>query len=107
GAPAGAERRGQSERMLFSRLPVWEEADERPPPLSISVDAGAATARLAALTGRGSGGGQGRRARTAAAASVFAPRRSRDGPNMLLAEAGTGIGKTLAYFAPASLWAEA
>src|SRR5205823_856269 len=28
-------------------------------------------------------------------------------PNMLLAEAGTGIGKTLAYLAPASLWAEA
>ncbi len=25
---------------------------------------------------------------------------------MLLAEAGTGIGKTLAYLAPASLWAE-
>ena len=26
---------------------------------------------------------------------------------MMLAEAGTGIGKTLAYLAPASLWAEA
>ena len=26
---------------------------------------------------------------------------------MLLAEAGTGIGKTLAYLAPAALWAEA
>ena len=25
---------------------------------------------------------------------------------MLLAEAGTGIGKTLAYLAPAALWAE-
>ncbi|HEX6071837.1 MAG TPA: ATP-dependent DNA helicase, partial [Sphingomicrobium sp.] len=31
----------------------------------------------------------------------------KDAPNMLLAEAGTGIGKTLAYLAPASLWAEA
>ncbi|MFL6733310.1 MAG: ATP-dependent DNA helicase, partial [Sphingomicrobium sp.] len=28
-------------------------------------------------------------------------------PNVLLAEAGTGIGKTLAYIAPSSLWAEA
>ena len=27
-------------------------------------------------------------------------------PNMVLAEAGTGIGKTLGYLAPASLWAE-
>ena len=26
---------------------------------------------------------------------------------MMLAEAGTGVGKTLAYLAPASLWAEA
>src|SRR4030095_11948521 len=36
-----------------------------------------------------------------------APRRQKDAPNMLLAEAGTGIGKTLAYLAPASLWSEA
>ena len=32
-----------------------------------------------------------------AATQVFAPRRTKDAPNMLLAEAGTGIGKTLAY----------
>jgi ATP-dependent DNA helicase DinG len=32
---------------------------------------------------------------------------SRGEPRMMLAEAGTGIGKTLAYLAPASLWAEA
>jgi ATP-dependent DNA helicase DinG len=31
----------------------------------------------------------------------------RDNPNMVLAEAGTGIGKTLGYLAPASLWSEA
>ena len=30
----------------------------------------------------------------------------RDQPNMVLAEAGTGIGKTLGYLAPASLWSE-
>jgi ATP-dependent DNA helicase DinG len=41
-----------------------------------------------------------------AATQVFAPRSKADSPNMLLAEAGTGIGKTLAYLAPASLWAE-
>ena len=37
---------------------------------------------------------------------VFAPSAPKDAPNLLLAEAGTGIGKTLAYLAPASLWAE-
>ena len=38
---------------------------------------------------------------------MFAPKPAEGSPNMLLAEAGTGIGKTLAYLAPASLWAEA
>ena len=41
-----------------------------------------------------------------AVTQVFAPKRAKDSPNMLLAEAGTGIGKTLAYLAPAALWAE-
>src|SRR3546814_19327777 len=45
------------------------------------------------------------RAYAAAAAEIFRPRAHRDQPNMLLAEAGTGIGKTLGYLAPASLWA--
>jgi ATP-dependent DNA helicase DinG len=37
---------------------------------------------------------------------VFAPKPAKDAPNLLLAEAGTGIGKTLAYLAPASIWAD-
>ena len=37
---------------------------------------------------------------TEAVTSVFAPKRAKDAPNLLLAEAGTGIGKTLAYLAP-------
>ena len=41
-----------------------------------------------------------------AAAQAFAPREREDQPNVVLAEAGTGVGKTLGYIAPASLWAE-
>ena len=41
-----------------------------------------------------------------AVTQVFAPKPAKGSPNLLLAEAGTGIGKTLAYLAPASLWAE-
>ncbi|MGH7078797.1 MAG: ATP-dependent DNA helicase [Acetobacteraceae bacterium] len=37
---------------------------------------------------------------------AFAPREAEDAPKFVLAEAGTGIGKTLGYIAPASLWAE-
>ena len=62
--------------------------------------------RLADLTGHGAEERPGQRAYAAAATDAFAPRATRDAPNMVLAEAGTGIGKTLGYLAPASLWAE-
>jgi len=104
---ARIERPEAGERMLFARLPVWEEAAERPPPRTISVDPAEAEARLAELTGAGSEPREGQRAMAAAAAGLFAPRRAEGAPNLLLAEAGTGIGKTLAYLAPASLWAAA
>src|SRR5262249_10371987 len=42
----------------------------------------------------------------AAVAAAFAPRERPDQPRAVLAEAGTGVGKTLGYIAPASLWAE-
>ena len=100
-------RPDRGERMLFSRLKQWEEAAERPPPLAVAVDPGAARRKLGDLTGGGSEQREGQQAMAAAAASVFAPRRAKDSPNLLLAEAGTGIGKTLAYLSPASLWAEA
>jgi ATP-dependent DNA helicase DinG len=41
-----------------------------------------------------------------AVTQIFGAKRAKDAPNLLLAEAGTGIGKTLAYLAPAALWAE-
>ena len=37
---------------------------------------------------------------------AFAPRPAEERPNLVLAEAGTGVGKTLGYLAPATLWAE-
>ena len=95
------------ERMLFSRLSQWEETADRPPPRTMSVPAAAAQSKLDDLTGAGREAREGQRAMAAAVASVFAPKPGEGSPNMLLAEAGTGIGKTLAYLAPASLWAEA
>ncbi|MFL6736429.1 MAG: ATP-dependent DNA helicase [Sphingomonas sp.] len=101
---ARLERPERGERMLFSRLKQWEESGERPPPRTVSVDAAEARARLDALTGRIEPR-EGQRAMAEAVTQVFAPKRSKDAPNLLLAEAGTGIGKTLAYLAPASVWA--
>lgn len=43
---------------------------------------------------------------TTQVSAAFAPMREEGEPNVVLAEAGTGIGKTLGYLAPASVWAE-
>jgi ATP-dependent DNA helicase DinG len=103
---ARLERPEHGERMLFSRLKQWEEAGERPPPRPTFVDPAEAGARLDSLTGRAEAR-EGQRAMAEAVTRVFAAKPAKGAPNMLLAEAGTGIGKTLAYLAPASLWAEA
>jgi len=95
-----------AERWLFSRLPEWEEAAPRPAPRTVTLDAAGVTGRLIDLTGHGAEERAGQRGFAGAAARAFAPREMRDTPNLVLAEAGTGIGKTLGYLAPASLWAE-
>jgi ATP-dependent DNA helicase DinG len=102
---ARLQRPERGERMLFSRLKQWDEAGERPPPRTIVVDPADARAKLDRLTGRAEAR-EGQRAMAEAVTQVFAPKRAKGAPNLLLAEAGTGIGKTLAYLAPASLWAE-
>ncbi len=96
----------EAERWLFSKLPEWEEKSARPAPRPTLVSPSDALERLDALTGHGAEERPGQRAYAETAAHVFAPRRVKDQPNLLLAEAGTGIGKTLAYLAPASIWAE-
>jgi len=108
-APALSQRvakPAQAERWLFSRLPEWEEHPPRPAPRTVTLHDSDVAERLARLTGSGAERRQGQRDYAAAAAGAFAPREIRDSPNLVLAEAGTGIGKTLGYLAPASLWAE-
>ena len=96
----------KAERWLFSKLPEWEEKPARPQPRTVTLDEAEVVDRLKYLTGDGAEQRSGQRAYAEAAATCFAPRAHRDQPNMLLAEAGTGIGKTLGYLSPASLWAE-
>lgn len=96
----------RAERWLFARLPEWEEAPERPQPGQVLLDPAAIIARLAELTGAGAEARPAQRAYAEEAAHAFAPRRREGQPHLLLAQAGTGIGKTLGYLAPASLWAQ-
>ena len=94
------------ERWLFSKLPEWEEAPPRTPPRSVQLDRAAVDAQLTRLTGSEAERREGQRAFAQSAAQIFDPRKRKGEPNMLLAEAGTGIGKTLGYLGPASLWAQ-
>ncbi len=90
----------------WRRLPDWEEQPPQPPPSSHAVQPAESRARLAKLLGAHAEQRPGQADYADAAASAFAPRDERADPHVVLAEAGTGTGKTLGYIAPASLWAE-
>ena len=89
-------------------LGEWAEQAPLPPPGNQPVGEDEARARLAELLGQG-GLAEPRPQQSdyaAAASHAFLPRQVAGSPRAVLAEAGTGVGKTLGYIAPASLWAE-
>ena len=94
---------------VWSRLEPWEDGAPPGEPGSADISEDAARGRLAELLTR-VGLDETRPAQAdyaAAAAFAFSPRETEGEPRMMLAEAGTGVGKTLGYLAPASLWAQA
>ena len=91
---------------VWERLPEWSEHAPEPRPGTEAVTAAEARTRLAALLDEEAEARPQQSDYASAVAQAFAPRDSRAGPNLVLAEAGTGVGKTLGYLAPASLWAE-
>ncbi len=91
---------------VWRRLPKWEDTAARPAPAQHAVAPAEARARLTVLLGRDAEQRVGQADYADAAAAAFAPRLVRGDPQVVLAEAGTGTGKTLGYVAPASLWAE-
>ncbi len=91
---------------VWKRLAEWEDAAPPPPPSAHPVSGAEARTRLAAMLGSAAEQRPGQSDYAAAAALAFVPREMRGAPAMVLAEAGTGTGKTLGYIAPASLWAE-
>ena len=91
---------------VWTRLPEWEEEPPPPPPASHPVAPAEARTRLAKMLGPGAEQRPGQADYASAVAGAFAPRQAEGDPAFVLAEAGTGTGKTLGYVAPASLWAE-
>jgi len=101
----GALRRAAGIR-VWSRLAEWSEAAPAPPPGNEPVLPEEARSRLALLLGATAEPRPQQGDYTAAITPAFAPRDEPDRPQAVLAEAGTGVGKTLGYIAAASLWAE-
>ena len=91
---------------VWNRLGEWAEHAPESPPGNFPVSEDEARQRLAELVGDRAEPRPQQADYAGACAYAFAPRDSADAPRVLLAEAGTGVGKTLGYIAPASVWAE-
>lgn len=91
---------------VWRKLPEWEDRPREMPPGNLAVAPAETRTRLGMLLGRTSENRPQQQRYSEAVATAFKPRDNEDEPNMVIAEAGTGVGKTLGYVAPASLWAE-
>ena len=104
-AEPGAGRRAAGLR-AWQRLAEWQERAPPPPAGNAPVSGDEARRRLAALLGQGAEARPQQADYADGVAAAFAPRQRPDAPQAVLAEAGTGVGKTLGYIAAASVWAE-
>jgi ATP-dependent DNA helicase DinG len=102
---AGALRRSAGLR-VWARLEEWSEPAPGPAPGNEPVRPEEARSRLAELLGGTAEARPQQSDYAAAVTAAFVPREELDRPQAVLAEAGTGVGKTLGYIAAASLWAE-
>ncbi len=91
---------------VWRRLPEWAETPPQGAPGALPVEPAEARERLAALLGADAEPRPQQADYASAVTAAFQPRDDEGAPRVVLAEAGTGVGKTLAYLAPASLWAE-
>merc|ERR1712185_566325 len=92
---------------IFSRLAEYTDFTPTAPPGTNPVLPEAARERLAGMLGSHSEMRSTQADYAAALATGFDMPDAGPAPAMVLAEAGTGTGKTLGYLAPATLWAEA
>ena len=91
---------------VWRRLSEISEHAPEPPAGHEPVAPLEARQRLSELLGNSSETRPSQADYASAVSAAFAPRQVEGRPALVLAEAGTGVGKTLGYVAPASLWAE-
>ncbi len=103
---SGDERHRARGLHVWDFLSEWNEVPPSAPPGSESVTASEARQRLSELLDSEAEARPQQADYASAISQAFGPRSAADQPNLVLAEAGTGTGKTLGYIAPASLWAQ-
>jgi ATP-dependent DNA helicase DinG len=91
---------------VWEDLPEWQDIGPEPPPSDLPVEEMEIRRRLAEALGEGAEQRPQQGDYAGALAPAFGPRQAEDQPNFILAEAGTGVGKTLGYLSPALAWAE-
>ena len=91
---------------VWNRLQEWNETVPEPPEGQWPVEPVEARARLVKLLGSGAEERPQQADYASGVSQAFLPREQAGEPHVVLAEAGTGVGKTLGYIAPASVWAE-
>ncbi|UKJ71871.1 ATP-dependent DNA helicase [Azospirillum brasilense] len=112
GKPDGPEKgAGRAGLRVWTRIKEWQDGPPEPPPAHHPVEPDEARRRLsvmlsASVPGKVAEPRPQQADYASAVSAAFAPRPAPDTPNVVLAEAGTGVGKTLGYLAPATVWAE-
>ncbi len=101
-----AARRSAAGLEAWRRLPEWAERAPEPPPGLEPVTAEEAISRLQDLRGPEAERRTEQDEYAGGLVPAFAPPDREGEPKLVLAEAGTGVGKTLGYLAPASVWAD-
>jgi len=91
---------------IWEHLPRWEDPGPPPPSGQQPVDAAETRARLDRLRGAGAEDRPQQADYATAVTQAFAAPEEEGAPHVVLVEAGTGVGKTLGYLAPVSLWSE-
>lgn len=91
---------------VWHRLKEWVESAPPPQPGHLPVEPVEARARLDQLLGEGAEERLEQRDYAGFISEAFQAPNAPGEPCMALVEAGTGVGKTLGYIAPASVWAK-
>lgn len=102
---------GKADLNIWKSLPEWAESAPPPPSSHHPVTGEEARQKLKEILGSESEQRETQMEYTAAVTGMFMPpslapfSNDTPEPNAVLVEAGTGVGKTLGYLAPAALWA--